>query len=130
MTKFSHYVDVQAYTTKDGSIIRELMHPAQQDNRSQSLAEAIVPPGTETLLHKHFNSEELYHITQGRGLMTLGVSTFEVNTGDTLCIDPGTPHKIRNTGEKELKILCCCSPAYSHGDTVLLEKNQSGNTPK
>jgi hypothetical protein len=35
--------------TKDGSGIRELMHPDRHGNRNQSLAEALVPPGTQPL---------------------------------------------------------------------------------
>ena len=46
------YSLVQAYVTKDGSEIRELMHPTAHGNRNLSLAEAIVRPGTETRLHR------------------------------------------------------------------------------
>ena len=113
--------DIDTYTTKDGSQIRELMHPAVHGNRNQSLAEAIVPPGQITQLHRHGHSEELYHITRGRGWMTLGEDEFEVSVGDTVAIAPGTPHRIRNTGEEPLHILCSCSPPYAHDDTELLE---------
>jgi mannose-6-phosphate isomerase-like protein (cupin superfamily) len=113
--------DIETYTTKDGSQIRELMHPTQHGNRNQSLAEAIVHPGQVTHLHRHSQSEELYHITQGRGRMTLGDEEFEVNVGDTVAIAPGTPHRIKNIGDDPLHILCSCSPAYSHDDTELLE---------
>jgi mannose-6-phosphate isomerase-like protein (cupin superfamily) len=116
----SRYPDVNPYVTKDGSEIRELMHPAVHGNRAQSLAEATVPPGAETLLHRHRVTEELYHVTACAGLMTLGDETFEVRAGDTVCIPPGTPHCIRNTGTALLRILCACAPAYSHDDTELL----------
>ena len=116
----TRYADIPVYRTKDGSQIRELMHPEHHGNRAQSLAEAIVAPGQETLLHKHLRTEELYHITAGRGLMTLGDEHFEVGVGDTVLINPGTEHCIRNTGDAPLHILCSCSPAYSHEDTVLL----------
>ncbi len=115
------YRDSDAYTTKDGSIIRELMHPAVHGNVAQSLAEAIVAPGQRTHLHRHTLSEELYHITQGQGVMQLGDEKFPLTPGDTLCIPPGTPHCIYNDGDSPLHILCCCSPAYSHEDTELLE---------
>ena len=114
------YATVPAYRTKDGSEIRELMHPDVHGNRAQSLAEATVPAGRRTLLHRHHRSEELYHITAGAGVMTLGSEIFEVRAGDTVCIPPGTPHKIRSTGREPLKILCACTPAYSHDDTELL----------
>jgi mannose-6-phosphate isomerase-like protein (cupin superfamily) len=114
------YADVAPYATKDGSEIRELMHPSVHGNRAQSLAEATVSPGAETRLHRHRATEELYHVTHGVGLMTLGAATFEVRAGDTVCIPPGTPHRIRNVGAEPLRILCCCAPAYAHDDTELL----------
>lgn len=120
MKTHTHYRQIIPFTTKDGSIIRELMHPMQHGNLKQSLAEAIVGAGQETRLHLHHLSEELYHIRQGQGLMTLGDQTFEVAPGDTIQIPPGTTHKINNTGKDELVILCCCSPAYDHEDTDLL----------
>jgi len=115
------YGDVPAYMTKDGSLIRELMHPAVHGNRLQSLAEAMIEPGHETVLHRHHLTEELYHITEGQGVMTLGAEQFAVSVGDTVCIPPGTPHCIRNTGKTPLKILCCGAPPYSHEDTELIE---------
>jgi mannose-6-phosphate isomerase-like protein (cupin superfamily) len=118
------YKDVPAYITKDGSEIRELMHPAVHGNRNQSLAEATVPAGTRTLMHMHRVTEELYHITAGEGLMTVGETRFAVGVGDTLCIPPGTSHCIEATAAGQLVLLCCCSPAYSHADTELLEPAQ------
>jgi mannose-6-phosphate isomerase-like protein (cupin superfamily) len=114
------YRDIAPFTTKDGSTIRELMHPATHGNRHQSLAEAVVAPGATTRLHRHRGSEELYLITAGTGRMTLGSETFDVAPGDTVCIPPGTPHCIENTGAGPLHILCACSPPYSHDDTELL----------
>lgn len=119
MTK-SRYLDILPYVTKDGSEIRELMHPSVHGNQNQSLAEAIVPPGQQTLLHCHHNSEELYHITAGHGVMQLGEDKFEIRTGDTIAIPAGTPHAVENYGREPLKILCACSPPYSHEDTELL----------
>ncbi len=118
--KKTRYTDIKPYVTKDGSTIRELMHPSIHGNANQSLAEAVVPVGATTQLHRHHRSEELYHIIAGGGRMTLGDETFAVSAGDTLCIPPGTPHRIENTGGEELRILCCCSPPYSHEDTELL----------
>lgn len=116
----TRYADVPAYVTKDGSTIRELMHPALHGNRLQSLAEATVAPGARTQLHRHALSEELYHVTVGSGIMTLGDSRLKVGAGDTVLIPPGTPHRIEATGAEPLRILCCCSPPYSHDDTELL----------
>lgn len=120
----TQYDEIHPYTTKDGSLIRELMHPTVHGNRNQSLAEAIIFPGSTTVLHEHHQSEELYHVTAGEGAMTLGRETFHVTAGDTVCILPGTPHQVQNTGKKPLKLLCCSSPPYSHDDTQLLKREQ------
>ena len=121
MTQRSDYEGTVVYQTRDGSQIRELMHPKVHGNRAQSLAEATVAPGQKTVLHRHEQSEELYHIVAGEGVLTLGSERLTVAPGDTICIAPRTPHCIENTGKQPLRVLCCCSPAYSHEDTVLLE---------
>ena len=117
-----HYLQADAFITKDGSEIRELIHPKLHGNLQQSLAEATVAVGGETRLHRHRTSEEIYHITQGSGLMRLGDESFEVSVGDSVCIAPGTNHNIKNTGDVPLRILCCCSPAYSNHDTILVSE--------
>lgn len=117
----TRYEDIPAYITRDGSTIRELMHPARHGGHNQSLAEAVVAPGAETRLHRHRITEEIYHITAGTGRMTLDGEAFDVAPGDTILIPPGAAHCIRNTGEQALRILCCCAPAYSHDDTEILD---------
>ena len=113
--------EVEPFTAKDGSIIRELMHPRAHAARRQSLAEATLPPGVATTLHLHHEAEELYHILAGAGRMRLGAEEIDVRAGDTICIPPGTPHKIRNDGPAPLVLLCSCAPAYADADTKLLE---------
>ena len=115
------YADIPPYVTKDGSEIRELMHPSRHGARQQSLAEAIVAAGEATTLHSHRVTEEVYHVTAGEGRMTLGEDSFRIGPGDTVLIPPGTPHRVEALGDAPLRILCCCSPAYSHDDTVIVE---------
>ncbi len=119
--KIYPYNGSTAYTTKDGSIIRELVHPLKNNGiGAQSLAEATVNPHEETALHTHALSEEIYHITCGSGEITMGEQRHGVTEGDSILIPPGMAHKIRNTGSGQLIFLCCCTPAYSHEDTELL----------
>ncbi len=118
----SLYRDVAPYITKDGSEIRELMHPNVQGNRAQSVAEASVPPGGKTALHLHRNTEEIYHFTAGSGTMRLGAAILNVAVGDTIAIPAGTVHCVTNTGNLSMKIICTCVPAYSHDDTILISE--------
>ncbi|MDH5424762.1 MAG: cupin domain-containing protein [Gammaproteobacteria bacterium] len=108
------------YTTKDGSKIRELLHPDATDIKNQSLAEASVGSGETTAAHFHCYSEEIYYILKGSGKMFLDKEAFTVNAGDSILIRPGQQHCIENTGKEELRFLCCCAPAYRHDDTFLI----------
>jgi mannose-6-phosphate isomerase-like protein (cupin superfamily) len=112
---------VEPFTTLDGSTIREVAGPAIDSARNQSLAEASVPPGGSTAEHYHRTTEEIYFFTHGSGRMRLGDEEREVGPGDTVVITPGTRHKVWNSGDEPLRLLCCCAPAYSHEDTVLTE---------
>lgn len=111
----------EPFVTRDGSTVREIAGPAPGNASNQSLAEATVPPGGETIEHLHRDSEEIYHFTSGSGRMRLGDQESEVRAGDVVAIPPGTRHKLWNAGGEPLIVLCSCAPPYSHEDTVLCE---------
>ena len=113
--------DVPSFLTVDGSEIRELLAHRNSVIKNQSLAEARIAVGGATARHYHPKAEEIYFIVEGTALMELDGETREVSLGDAIAIPPGVAHKIRNTGQIVLRLLCCCAPAYEHEDTVLLE---------
>jgi mannose-6-phosphate isomerase-like protein (cupin superfamily) len=53
--------------------------------------------------------------------MRLGDEERLVQAGDCVVIPPGVPHKLWADEQESLVLLCCCAPAYSDADTVLLE---------
>jgi mannose-6-phosphate isomerase-like protein (cupin superfamily) len=111
--------EVLSFTTKDSSIIREILAPRNSAIRRQSLAEATVPAGQATEEHTHPETEEIYYILKGRGKMRIEGEERDVTAGDGIAILPGARHRIRNTGTEDLVFLCCCVPAYSDRDTVM-----------
>lgn len=115
------YADIEPFTTKDGSEIREWAGPVSAPAVNQSLAEASVPPGGATAEHYHRVTEELYLITAGTGRLRIGDEERDVAAGDCAVIPPGARHKIWNTGAGVLRIVCACAPAYSDEDTVITE---------
>jgi mannose-6-phosphate isomerase-like protein (cupin superfamily) len=112
---------VPAFTTKDGSEIRELLSHRNSAIRAQSLAEARVAPGLTTLCHYHPRTEEIYYILSGVGRVRVGEELRDVAAGDAIAIPPGEIHQITNTGSDTLVFLCSCSPGYEHEDTVLID---------
>ena len=113
--------EVPAFTTKDGSEIRELLAYRNSTIRNQSLAEARLPVGGSTQEHYHPRAEEIYYITHGTGRMRIESETRDVREGDAIAIPPGRKHKLWNTGTETLRLLCCCAPAYEHADTIITE---------
>jgi len=110
-----------AFITKDGSEIRELLAYRNSAIRNQSLAEARLPAGGSTQEHYHERTEEIYYITQGTGRIRIDGVLREVKSGDAVAILPGQKHKLWNTGDGILRLLCCCAPAYEHSDTFITE---------
>lgn len=125
MNRESRYNEIKSYTTKDESQIRELIHPDKHGNRNQSIAEARVRGGGQTIPHHHRVSEEIYITTQGTGKLFIqreedgGIIEVDLQRGVNVVIQPGERHWLENRGRDDLVILCCCSPPYGHDDTFL-----------
>jgi mannose-6-phosphate isomerase-like protein (cupin superfamily) len=119
--KLTRYDDIEPFTTKDGSEIREWAGRAATGTAGQSLAEASLLPGSATTEHFHPVAEELYLVTSGTGRLRIDGEEREVRRGDCVVIAPGARHKLWNTGDDVLRVVCACAPAYSHEDTVLTE---------
>ena len=103
---------VEPFVTKDGSTIRELHHTA-----NQSLAEATLDPVQATKRHHHRETEEISSVAKGSGDMEVDGVHKRIAVGDAVLIPAGAWHTLYNNGTSELRILCCCAPAYSHDDT-------------
>jgi quercetin dioxygenase-like cupin family protein len=102
--------ELQAFTTKDGSEIREFHHTA-----AQSLAEASLAAAQSTERHYHRSSEEIYFVLEGEGLLDVDGERRRLVPGDAALIPPGAWHEL--TASSPMRFLCCCAPAYSHEDT-------------
>jgi mannose-6-phosphate isomerase-like protein (cupin superfamily) len=111
--------DREQFVTADGSLIRELVGIPSGNSEQQSIAEATVLPGGETVEHFHRTSEEVYLFTRGHGRMRLGDKEAEVRAGDAVVIAPGVRHKLWNESSQPMVLLCCCAPPYRDADTVL-----------
>jgi mannose-6-phosphate isomerase-like protein (cupin superfamily) len=102
--------DLPAFTTKDGSEIREFHHTA-----AQSLAEASLEPGQTTQRHQHRETEEIYMLLDGEADLEVDGESRHVGAGDAILIPAGAWHQI--TATAPLRFLCCCVPPYRDDDT-------------
>ena len=108
----------EAYVTKDGSLIRELAHPFFVPGLGMSLAEAEVEAGGRTEAHFHTTFDEIYYCLEGAGVLHVNGEGHPFSPGVFHLMRKGSTHFL--TATTRIRLLCFCSPAYSHEETVLL----------
>lgn len=110
----------QPYVTKDGSLILELVHPRFAPGIGVSLAEAVVEAGSDTERHLHADFDEIYYCLEGSGIVFVNDSSYPFTPNSFRLIPRGASHHL--TAETKLRLLCVCNPAYTHEETVLLDR--------
>lgn len=111
----------ERYRTLDGSMVTELVRPERGGSRNVSVAEAVIEPGQGTLPHDHPESDEVYYILNGKGVVSLGENLHQVEPGSCAFIPAGQVHSVRCEGSEPLRILCICSPPYTHEGTTTVD---------
>jgi len=102
--------------TAHGSEIRPLIDRTTSEVTQCSLAEETLPAGGAVTPHRHRQIEEIYYVVSGRGLMTVGDETQEVEAGDAIYIPRGHRHTLKNTGTEPIKLILVCGPAFFYED--------------
>ncbi len=97
--------------TEERRVMQELWNsPADED---VSLARARVAPGVTTQMHRLNGVEERYVLLQGKGRIEVGdLAPKEVGTGDVVPVPAGERQRITNIGDRDLLILCVCTPRF------------------
>ncbi len=79
-----------------------------------SIARATVKPGVTTKAHHLIDTQEIYIITSGEALVTVGdLEPAQVGVGDVVVIPPLISQKITNTGKTDLVFYCVCTPRFT-----------------
>lgn len=78
----------------------------------------VLEPGEMSPLHKHDDTEQVFHIIEGAGLLTIGKegTVFSLACGDVVRIPVGVFHKTESTGGAALRYLVVdCFPGGRPG---------------
>ena len=105
------------YITKDGSSIRELLHPAFTPELGVSLAEAVVEASCETTGHRHSGFDEIYYCLEGEGTLYINDVPHPFSPHRFYLLPKTAVHRLR--ADTRLRLLCVCCPAYTHEGTEL-----------
>jgi mannose-6-phosphate isomerase-like protein (cupin superfamily) len=77
-------------------------------------------PGSQQGLHAHHESEQVYVVVRGRGLMIVDDEALEIEAGGAVLIPAGGRHAIRNVGTEPLEYISATAPPFPaeiSGDT-------------
>lgn len=92
-------------------VLKCLISPKLQDVRHVGIGMVILPPGNQSTPHSHEVEEETWFVVSGRGKLTIGDETVEIEPEMLITATPGKKHFITNTGDESLKMLWIFTPA-------------------
>jgi mannose-6-phosphate isomerase-like protein (cupin superfamily) len=72
----------------------------------------VSPQGSCQPVHRHEDSEQVYVIVRGRGLMTVGDESAEVDEGTFIRVPPDTDHAIEGISEQPLVVVTATAPPF------------------
>lgn len=78
-----------------------------ETNDRYQMGYCITYPGGKTGGHIHDNSEEIYHIIDGRAKMVVGEKEFDVEAGDTFIVPARQMHTTLNPFNVPVKFFWC-----------------------
>jgi mannose-6-phosphate isomerase-like protein (cupin superfamily) len=108
--------DCEEIIAGDNSILREVLHPKNEELQIRySIAHAMVRPGETSLPHR-MKTTEVYYILEGEGIMYIEDESEKVHAGQAVYIPPSDKQYIKNTGNSDLKFLCIVDPAWRPED--------------
>src|SRR3954449_6804958 len=92
---------------------RITFHATSADTNGESVViECTVQPhGFVAAAHVHPSQTERFAVIDGRLGLKVGTQKLVLERGDVTVVEPGTPHKFRNSGEDEVRFVCEVRPA-------------------
>jgi mannose-6-phosphate isomerase-like protein (cupin superfamily) len=79
----------------------------RKDAKTSEVFVVVIEPGKAPPLHKHDDTEQVFYILEGKGVLSIGAKRkkFPVGAGDVVRIPPHTLHSIQCSGKKALRYL-------------------------
>ena len=103
-----------------GGPIKLVVTPETVGAKYLRFALGIFEPGEGLVPHIHPQSEEIYYVTHGKGVVYIGEERREtlIEPEIALYIPPGTIHEVKNTGDKTLVIAFFTAPGKESSKEV------------
>ena len=95
--------DNETYLLKDNTSLKNLV-----------VSSTTLHPGKSTRGHSHPGKEEVYMIMSGSGKMQLDDHEFDISGGEMVLIEDGVFHRVYNTGDIDLYMVCIFDGDRNH----------------
>lgn len=97
--------------TERGGVIQVLISPKTTGERQFILGVSTLPEGEEVNNHVHDYSHEAFYVIEGKGVISFEAhDSIHFGPGEAVHVPKGLAHKIRNTGDCEMKVVFTASP--------------------
>ena len=93
----------ETYLIKDNTSLNNLV-----------VSSTTLHPGKSTRGHSHPGKEEVYMIMSGTGKMQLDDKEIEIVGGEMVLIEDGVFHRVHNTGDIDLYMVCIFDGDRNH----------------
>lgn len=95
-----------------GGTLKSIFGPDNVGAKNFRFSISYFDPKEGLQVHIHPESEEVYYVISGEGIVYLGLEKKEIpiQPGMSLYIDAGTPHGVTNTGREKLLIAFFVAP--------------------
>jgi quercetin dioxygenase-like cupin family protein len=70
-----------------------------------TLGRCIIKPGKTNPLHHHDNTSEVLTVVAGSIMHTTDTGEIKLETGDTITLPAGLPHRARNIGDRDAVLI-------------------------
>lgn len=97
---------------RGGQISYLLLGPDEPQGRALAVTWVEGAPGSRQLAHRHPDSQQVYVMVAGRGLMYVGEESRTVDRGTLVVVPPGTDHCIENVGAETLVYVSATVPPF------------------
>lgn len=103
-----------------GGPIKVMFNPETAGTRHLRFAVGYFGPGEGLNMHIHPESEEVYYVIEGRGIVYIGEEkrAMEVGRGVAVYLPAGTVHGVRNTGAERLVVAFFVAPGREPSQEV------------
>ena len=95
--------DNETYLLKDNTSLK-----------NHVVSSTTLHPGKSTRGHSHPGQEEVYMIMEGTGRMQLDDKEFDIAGGEMVLIEDGIFHRVHNTGDIDLYMVCIFDGDRNH----------------